>query len=121
MTGEICQLNYGPKKNESAASLENYCALIKSATSWLHRDVGNATPDTHYINGTSLLPKTELKVTVNNNVISSIPSGALVTWPDNARLIENSGNVEFSSNVGGDFRFVIEHPRHFLLEIVVSV
>ena len=60
------------------------------------------------------------QLTVNNGVLSGIPTHTVVRWPDGELTIEHDGEIEFESNVGGDFVFQFLHPHHYLADLEVE-
>jgi hypothetical protein len=53
-------------------------------------------------------------------VISGIPDGCEVTWPDRVKTTE-SGDISFDANVPGDYLFVFAHAKYHLVKVVVNV
>ena len=60
-------------------------------------------------------------LTVTGALVSGLPSGTTVIWPDNVETIETEGAVEIASNVTGDFKFRFSHPHHFPTHTVVTL
>lgn len=53
------------------------------------------------------------ELTVVGGVISGLPQGTYVRWPDGELTQVFDGVAEFESNVGGTFQFEFSHTRHY--------
>jgi len=60
------------------------------------------------------------ELTVVNGVVSGLPYGTSVRWPDGAVSTVVDGVAEIESNVGGNFRFQLIHAHHYRGELEVE-
>jgi len=53
--------------------------------------------------------------------IGNVPAGTYVGWPDGEETTENDGEVSFDVNVGGEYPFILRHPRYKTKSIRIDV
>ncbi len=92
---------------------------------------GQVDGNLYYIDHTSqtVLPRPEFTLTVDTSVIANItdeavitgiPSGTSVTWPDGVVTVETDGQVELSTDTPGLYRFTFELWPYQLKEITIE-
>ena len=57
---------------------------------------------------------------IDEAVISNVPEGTIVTWPDYLTNRCNDGIVEFSSNQPAQCILKFEHPHHLMKEVHIE-
>ena len=98
----------------NGGSLENeeiYAATLPNAKA-LCIDHPYIDCELHYMEGGQVknkMPSPELKIT--NGKIQNIPDNTRVEWPDYV-VTEESSELEFDSNVSGEFVFIFDAPRY---------
>jgi hypothetical protein len=98
----------------NGGSLENeeiYAATLPNAKA-LCIDHPYIDCELHYMEGGQVknkMPFPELKIT--NGKIQNIPDNTRVEWPDYV-VTEESSELEFDSNVSGEFVFIFDAPRY---------
>jgi len=53
--------------------------------------------------------------------IGNVPAGTYVGWPDGEETTENDGEVSFDVSVGGEYPFILRHPRYKTKSICIDV
>jgi hypothetical protein len=95
---------------------------IKPGQSYIEIDF-DADPNMYWVDSEGVLqPKTEFPVmgiTVPSGgsddiVISNIPVGTTVVWPDGEITTESDGTVSCDTPYLGEYRFMFIHPRHYM-------
>lgn len=54
-------------------------------------------------------------------IITAIPHGTTVVWPDNFETLENDGRLVCSVKLETRYRFLFEHAAHFSREVIIDV
>lgn len=82
-----------------------------------------------YVTGGVITAKTEfptLTLPTNPQInttltIGNVPPGTYVGWPDGEETTENDGEVSFDVSVGGQYPFVLRHPRYKTQRVRIDV
>jgi len=82
-----------------------------------------------YVTGGVITVKTEfptLTLPTNPQInttltIGNVPAGTYVGWPDGEETTENDGEVSFDVSVGGQYSFVLRHPRYKTQRVRIDV
>lgn len=54
-------------------------------------------------------------------VITGIPTGSKVVWPDKIETLETDGVVQCVLPYTGSYEFVVSHPKYFTEKVMINV
>jgi hypothetical protein len=109
----VADLNKGNKVRTQGEAVDYICSGSYSDLS----------PDRYYVqDNIKVMPKSSFPKldTSRNGLIRNIPEGTVVMWPDLQETVEDTGILEFDSNVSGVFEFYFSHPKYLSKTIEVE-
>ena len=85
--------------------------------------------EAYYVQDGEIAQKTEFPtITLPSNpqinttlTIGNVPAGTYVGWPDGEQTTEDEGQISFDVSVGGEYPFVLRHPRYLTKRIRIDV
>lgn len=91
--------------------------------------VGEYVAAKHYYTNGSVISRPLFNLTIDSSVVANItdeavitgiPSGTSVTWPDGVVTVETDGQVEFSTDTPGSYTFKFELWPYQVKEVTIE-